>query len=359
MDGISVNKFSFTEAEIQQVEKSLNLNFSEKDRELLMAGRFTDLLELPGSKNENIKKQAKMHLFREKNGEVYVTCNYKKETLFIPDEIEGQKISLEQKQKLADGQTIQLKNSSNQNLYIQVDKDLNAIVVKGDREIGIPEIIGSNKKHGFDGYVLTDRDKSKIANGGILEPKVLCGDMGYFLANFSLSDDQKGYVFYDYQTIPDNKVEEFINKYNNPGNKTNEISEKQEQNLSPEANPEKERVTRNLDNEFTQALNKHDFEKLNQLASEGYKPADIQIQNIETISGLSENEKIAVKTIFKLDEDTPSLQPEEKKKKGKDIAVKKEDDKTNIQLQSKEGKKIEGRTVEKIGHVLNQSFSQM
>lgn len=351
---IGVNKFSFTEKEINQVEKSLGLVLSDRDKELLMSDRFSGLIEF--NSNDERTKKGKLHLFREKNGDVSVTVNYMKETLVIPEKIEGYNLSPEDKLSLKEGGVIQIKNKK-QNLYVQVDKELNAIVIKGDKEIGVPEKIGGNKKNNYEGYTLTDQDKSRLANGGILEPKVLCGDKGYFLANFSMSDDQKGFVLYDYQTIPENKVSEFIKKYNHPQENIRETPG-QEQGMSPETKPEKEKVVRNLDEEFNQALDKRDFEKLNNLANEGYKPADIQIEKIETLSGLTEHEKTAVKTIFKVDEDSPSLKPAEDKNKEAGIHIKKEENKTTLKDQEKEYKEKNGRT-EKIGRVLNQAFTQM
>lgn len=151
-------------------------------------------------------KSAKLRL--NKNGmEVY----YRKEALSIPNEIDGHKLSKKDKELLREGKVVLL--SKKKDIYLQVDRDLNSVVVLTNKEIKIPSIIGKTKD--YPGYVLTPVDKFLLANGHTLE-NILVHDKknGYLLTDFSLKSDRKGVVFTNSQSVTDGKAQEIIQKLN-------------------------------------------------------------------------------------------------------------------------------------------------
>lgn len=159
-------------------------------------------------------KSAKLRL--NKNGmEVY----YRKEALSIPNEIDGHKLSKRDKELLRDGKVVLL--SKKRDIYLQVDRDLNSVVVLTNKEIKIPSIIGKTKD--YPGYVLTPADKFLLANGHTLE-NILVHDKknGYLLTDFSLKSDRKGVVFTNSQSVTEGKAQEILQKLNE-SQETNEI----------------------------------------------------------------------------------------------------------------------------------------
>lgn len=351
--------YSYSEKEIQDVQKALGIEFTERDKYLLQTDRYSELIEgIEDPTDKTVKRSAKFHLFRNSKKEVGVNVFYKKEALVIPEYISGHKLTHNDKQQLMSGNIIQVKNQKGQNLYVQVDKDLNAVIVRGDRELGIPDVIGFNDKFKYSGYSLSDTDKLTYAAGGILEPKVLCGDEGFFLARVGMTSDKKGYILLDYQTISNDKVQEYIAKYNKPLDSELQANISEDKLLLNDKLSDN-KINRDLDIEFSNALEKRDFVKLNQMSEEGYKPAAQQISQLESMSGLSENDKIAVKTIFKVSEEAPALQNDENNKVSHSPEIKKGEEKTNLLQHANEPVRNDNRKIEKIGNVMNQAFQQM
>lgn len=68
---------------------------------------------------------------------------------------------------------------------LQVDKELNSVIVRSEKELAIPSRIG--------GYELTAADKYLLANGFALENKLLKTPEGsYIIADVSMTADKKG-----------------------------------------------------------------------------------------------------------------------------------------------------------------------
>ena len=357
---ININKCTFSREEVDAVEEALGITLTDRNKDLLQDNRYSETIEdVPDPGNRTLKRPAKIHLSRLSNGEVIANYFFQKETLFIPDRIGNHVLSKVEKQSLKEGQTIQFKNDKGENTYVQIDKELNGIIVKGDRELDIPKVIGQNQKFGYEGYVLTDQDRLDLANKKILSPKVLCGEFGYFLAGFGMANDNKGYVFIDYQTIPSNKVTEYIEKYN----KAEKVSLNMDANKSAENSKEqivqKEKSDgRNMDKEFTDAFNRRDFKKINDLANEGYRPANEQIQKILSTPDLNEHDKIALQTIFNIREES-TLKTENRDRQKVTTQLGKEEGKTNVVIQEKKDLKKGNNVPGKVGNVLNQAFNQM
>lgn len=163
----------------------------------LEKGIMSEMTEING-------KPGKMRL--NENG---IAIFYRKEALVIPDNILGHKLSKKEKDDLLHGNIVNISTKNNKDIYLQVDRDLNMVVVKTSKELHIPKVIG--KTNDYPGYELTPADKFLLANGKSLENKLIGSENGYIIANVTLTPDNKGIAFSNIQSITNSKAKEIIN----------------------------------------------------------------------------------------------------------------------------------------------------
>lgn len=239
----------------------------------LEKGIMSDLMDIGD-------KKGKLRL--NENG---ISVFYRKETLTIPDRMLGHKLNKTEKEKLLHGDIVPLETKRG-TIMLQVDKDLNSVIVKSSKEIKIPNYIGRSDE--YDGYKLTKADKYILANGHTLESKLMHSKDGYILADITLTDDKKGIQISNIQSITDGKAQELIKEMRpkieviTPG-----LDQKQSE----------ERI-RNLESEFKEAVGKRDFEKIDKLREEGYKPSEEYIRGVGKELNLSDKEMKEVQKIF-------------------------------------------------------------
>lgn len=182
------NKISYTGKELYEYALQNGYQLDGKGTKL-EKGVLSGLTDING-------KPAKVRLHE--NG---VSIIYRKEALSIPDRIYGKKLSKQQKQDLLDGNVIVLSTKKG-DMLLQVDKDLNAVVVRSEKELSIPSQIG--------GYELTPADKYLLANNYSLDNKLLHTPEGYIIADVSMTSDKKGYAFSNIQKISETKANEIL-----------------------------------------------------------------------------------------------------------------------------------------------------
>ena len=171
---------------------------------------------------------------------------------------------------------------------MQVDRDLNSVIVRTNHEIKIPDVIG--KTNEYEGYKLTKADKFLLANGHTLENRLLHSPDGYFIADIRLTDDMKGVMILNIQSITPTKAQELI-KAMTPKLEAHAVS------LETKENRE-HGEQRNMDLEFKEAVGKQDFEKIEKLKEEGYKPSEEFIKGIGKEHGLDERQTQEVIQLF-------------------------------------------------------------
>lgn len=243
------HKICYTGKELYEYANENNYLLDGKGT-ILEKGIMSEMTQIKG-------KPAKARLTE--NG---ISIFYRKEALTIPDRIFNKKLSSKQKQDLLDGNIIVLSTNKG-DVMLQIDRDLNAVVVRSKKELAIPQEIG--------GYELTSADKYLLANGYSLENKVLHTEEGYMIANISMNADKKGYAFSNIQMIPEAKAKEL---------------------LAPQ------KPARDMDAELQEALSKNDFEKMAQLKEEGYKPSEEVIQGLGHDNNLSQAQAITIEKLF-------------------------------------------------------------
>lgn len=182
------NKICYTGKELYEYALQNNYQLDGKGTQL-EKGVLSGLTNIDG-------KPAKVRLTE--NG---VSIFYRKEALIIPDSIFGKKLSKEQKQDLIDGNVIVLSTKKG-DVFLQVDRDLNSVVIRSEKELSIPSKIG--------GYELTPADKYLLANNYTLDNKLLHTPEGYIITNISMNPDKKGYAFSNIQKVSETKAKDLL-----------------------------------------------------------------------------------------------------------------------------------------------------
>lgn len=237
----------------------------------LLDGKGTQLEKGVLSALTDVKgKPAKIRLTE--NG---ISIHYRKETLVIPESILGKKLSKRQQQDLLNGDVIVL-SSKKGHVFLQIDKDLNSVVVRSEKELSIPAKIG--------GYELTVADKYLLANGFSMDNKIMQGENGYFIADVTMNADKKGFAFSNIQMIS--------------ASKAMELQKKNEQSIAQDQDLAKDPQARNFDAELKEAVAKNDYEKISQLKDEGYKPSEEVIKGLGADSKIDEKQAVVIEKIF-------------------------------------------------------------
>ena len=148
---------------------------------------MSDMREING-------KQAKVRLTE--NG---ISVFYKKETLVIPDSILGRRLTDENKNELLQGKIVFV-GKEKDNIFLQVDRELNAVIVRTNKELAVPNVIGRGMD--YSGRELTLADKALLANGYSLDNQLIQTKEGHFImADVSLIEDMRGIQFANIQQL--------------------------------------------------------------------------------------------------------------------------------------------------------------
>ena len=241
-----------------------------------------------------------------------ISVFYRKEALVIPDSIYGKKLTKKQKDDLVNGNVIVL-SSKKGDIMLQVDKDLNSVIVRSEKELSIPAQIG--------GYKLTAADKYLLANGYSLENKLMRSPKGeYIIADVTMTPDKKGYQFSNIQTISETKAKELLQR---------KLEVEKEHVISPEKEQveEQERMkkptARDLASELKEAVEKNDYEKMAKLKEEGYKPSEEVIKGLGQEVHIDSKQAIVIEKLF-------GTKPEVEVQKEEEIVQKKEENIDNV-----------------------------
>lgn len=241
-----------------------------------------------------------------------ISVFYRKEALVIPDSIYGKKLTKKQKDDLVNGNVIVL-SSKKGDIMLQVDKDLNSVIVRSEKELSIPAQIG--------GYKLTAADKYLLANGYSLENKLMRSPKGeYIIADVTMTPDKKGYQFSNIQTISETKAKELLQR---------KLEVEKEHVISPEKEQveEQERMkkptARDLASELKEAVEKNDYEKMAKLKEEGYKPSEEVIKGLGQEVHIDSKQAIVIEKLF-------GTKPEVEVQKEEEIVQKKEENIENV-----------------------------
>lgn len=269
------------------------IKLSEETRELLSKGQFSEYLEGMVFEDGSVKN-GKIKLSKDVVGEIEILYHFKKEKLIIPSRIGDYELSNEDKVLLMQNKTTGPILYNEQNIYLQVDPDLNSIIVKNESQLSMSEIIQAKyDKFGefkIGNVYLSSEQVNDLVSGRQL-PNMVYFDSKtnqHFLAKINLTPDGHGIKFIDFQTISPQKAKELeplLNK--NSRNIEKAINVATEISKDP-----------SLEKEFYTALEKKDFNKIEELSNKGFRPTEKTIENISSMYHLSSHDINQIQQIF-------------------------------------------------------------
>ena len=110
----------------------------------------------------------------------------------------GKKLSKKDKAQLLAGEVVPVR-IRDKDIFLQVDRDLNSVIVRSNQELKIPQVIGKTDE--YEGYKLTKSDKYLLANGHSLEITLPHSKDGYFLADTPPTQDRTGVMTQNIQSL--------------------------------------------------------------------------------------------------------------------------------------------------------------
>ena len=277
----------------------------------------------------------------------------RKDKLEIPSKIIGKEISQKDQARLENGEVVVMKGYKGRDIILQTDKELNQVLLLTDKDIKLPNIIGASNKLHYSGYELNLDEKNQLANGQTLKNIPVASNDLTFFADVKLNQGKSEMVFENLVkidreqihnkerdiAIPDKiggvdisddiknaiksgKSVHLEDLTNAKGEKYNAFLyfdfEKNELKFSRE-DPFQEKIlikkgiSTDVDKEkeLRDALNRDDFKKISELKNGGYKPSEEVIKELG--KKLSSDKKIAFETIFGIKpEKKEDLKPEKK-----------------------------------------------
>lgn len=240
---------------------------------------FLENMELSGGRLVDGKVS-----FLESNGELNLNLLEKKPTLEIPKEISGYKLSPTEVEELKAERVVSIKLKQG-TLFLQIDKDLNRVVVKTERDLGIPKEIG--------GYLLSDRDKNLFANHETLPPRVYLNpeNNSYFLASIRRTEDGKGLEFTNYKPLEKDQAQAMIDKFNKHDRPLENIA-----GVTINTQPERSITTSKttsveLYHSFEKHVQEKNFSAIKDMTDKGFKTTQDQVEQMTIKYGYSKSEK--------------------------------------------------------------------
>ena len=190
-------------------------------RTQLSQGQWSGLLrnaQLPDGSIRDVK----VRLSEGQNGQLRVQHECKAEKLELPKYVLNRKLTAEEQLDLLNKKAVGPIHFKGADFFLVVDQELNKVIVKTDRELGVPdpEKIGQYKLEGMSemgGYVFSATEKHQLANGEKLPAKVYqAPDGSFFAAELRVTEDRKGVEFSNVKALSKTEALELKEKLNVP-----------------------------------------------------------------------------------------------------------------------------------------------
>jgi len=329
----------------EELEKKLNetdIKFSQQDIDLLMDGKYSTLKENLQLSDGTIK-DGKIKLKIDKDGTINLLYKFKQPEIVIPLKIGEKKFTNDEIEALKIGKAVQV-NYNGENLFLQIDKELNTITIKTQHEIKLTEV----DKFEMGGYVFDENQKKQLEAGNKVPGVVMLGEQGYFVATISISDDKKGLKFENYKDLTKEQAQELLSKRVMENNSVanmisvtgmtsqfkNENDKSIENTTSVSAiHNEKEEFSKNdlkedklskYEKELYVAVQKGDFEKVSDLAENKPPVSQEFIEKLHNDKSISSDYKVAATTILHIEPLTEKKELNHDKNEKKELSVEKD-----------------------------------
>ncbi|PKP45967.1 MAG: hypothetical protein CVT95_07835 [Bacteroidetes bacterium HGW-Bacteroidetes-12] len=349
------------------------IDFSDKDIDLILDGKPTTL-------KENIllddgrKKDAKILISEDDKGKLKFKYMFKEHELIIPKKIGNKVFTEEETNTLKKGQAVNI-NYKGENLFLQIDPELNTIVVKKADEIKLDEL-GSFK---LGQYEFSNNELDALKNRERVPSIVLKGDEGYFMASVRFTMDNKGVEYSDYKALSDKEAMLLLEERNNKKEITNvvssskdiEYSSSQEKaienttnvstekpndsNLMDESNP-----LETHEKKLLLAIKEKDFAKANTLAKNIPTPSNKLLDNIQNDKNINNEDKIAAYAILNVDKNKMNARITElKDKNSSGIKAEADLEKTQMGKPKEKNKQLLDSAMKNTEKISNTAFGDM
>ncbi|MCW3788362.1 DUF3945 domain-containing protein [Plebeiibacterium sediminum] len=271
------------------------VNLSKEDQERLADG---ETILLKNMVTNNGIMDGSVELKPNKDGVLSPSIAYARPSeVIIKDKILKYKLSKEEKQHLENGKVLgPLELDKDFKAYLQVDKAQNRVVIKTEKEIGVPKTIG--------GYALSYGDKNRLANGEKMLPRVFKGKHGYFMANVNITKDKTGLEYSNIVALSNQEAIQMMDSINSKTYSNELILENivgvtkdmKTQGKSQESN--KEQVLRSSENtektklkidvalseKLKDRIKNNDSQGVGEILSKGFNPTEEHQDLIKTLS---------------------------------------------------------------------------
>jgi hypothetical protein len=278
---------------------SVPLSLTQRERLSKGHSLFLENMELPEGRVVDGKIS-----FVEVNKEPHLKMIEKKPFLEIPKKVAEHTLTEDEHKNLLDGKAVALPIKPL--IFLQVDKELNRVIVKTEKDLGIPQEIG--------GYTLTDKDKELFANNQPLPLRVYLNPKtnSYFLATITRTEDGKGIEFTDYKALDKGSVPKMLEKYNVPANPLNDMAKVTSElmgDTTTAAHPAQkvskaETTTKEKTENFEKHLHARDLSAIKSMTDNGFTVTSKHLETITEKYGYKPEEKLQINSTVKINNKT-------------------------------------------------------
>lgn len=309
----NLNEINREELEIEL--SKTGIDFTKQDIDLMIEGKYSTLKENLNLADGSIK-DGKIKLSIDEEGKIKFNYKFKVNEIEIPRSIGSKKFSEEEINHLIGGKAVQFHYNGDL-MFLQVDKELNAITIKTAAEINLTEV--AEFKMG--GYVFDEKQKLALDKGELINGVVMQGEMGWFVTSMRQTDDKKGFVYENYKEITPEQAEQLLKDRYKDNRIENIISVAKENEKSIEKDsavintasvtgPTKEENTKEIsitapedklkeyEEKIYTAVRNNDFKEINILAQNKPEISKEFINRLDADTNVKPHDKVAVKTIL-------------------------------------------------------------
>lgn len=197
----------FTDEQVDSIIQLYNLQNNPTLRSRLEQGLESDLQQIKIKEDEY--RTGKLLITKDNTGNPHIVFNFKEQNLNIPNKILDKELTEEDKKALLNGKTIlHPKSNTGPWVGIQIDKELNKVVLKSEKQLGIIKEIN--------GYKLSLDEQKELFDTKTLGTKVFYDKKRdiHYSASIQIGADGKTIEFLNPTQLSKEEAKELENKLN-------------------------------------------------------------------------------------------------------------------------------------------------
>lgn len=311
----NLNEINREELELEL--RKTGIDFTKQDIDLMIEGKYSTLKENLNLADGTVK-DGKIKLSVDEEGKIKFNYKFKVNEIEIPRSIGSKKFSEEEINNLISGKAVQFHYNGDL-MFLQVDKELNAITIKTAAEINLSEV--AEFKMG--GYEFDDKQKAALDKGELINGIVMKGEMGWFVTSMRQTEDKKGFIYENYKEVSQEQAEQLLKERYKDNRIDNLVSVSQDNeksiekdsaviNTSSVTGTSKDDNSKELaptlvvpedklkeyEEKIYTAVRNNDFKEINILAQNKPEISKEFLNRLEADTNVKPHDKVAVKTIL-------------------------------------------------------------